>query len=95
MRLIGTFDTEKQAYTFYSFLLKEGVQNIYESYTDLNRKKKDTTYGFSMKKIFKAQTIGWNIIESIPKSPVSRDASVVMAQCSRPAAIFRDCKRRR
>jgi GlpG protein len=30
MRLIGTFNTEKEAYTFYSFLLKEGVQNIYE-----------------------------------------------------------------
>ncbi len=30
MRLIGSFDTEKQAYGFYSFLLKEGIQNIYE-----------------------------------------------------------------
>jgi len=34
MRLIGTFETEKQAFAFYSFLLKEGVQNIYESYAD-------------------------------------------------------------
>lgn len=30
MRLIGTFQTEKEAYSFYSFLLKEGIQNIYE-----------------------------------------------------------------
>ena len=30
MRLIGTFATEKEAYHFYSFLLKEGIQNIYE-----------------------------------------------------------------
>ncbi len=30
MRLIGTFDTEKEAYAFYSLLLKEGIQNIYE-----------------------------------------------------------------
>jgi GlpG protein len=30
MRLIGTFETEKEAYSFYSFLLKEGIQNIYE-----------------------------------------------------------------
>ncbi len=30
MRLIGTFETEKEAYSFYSLLLKEGIQNIYE-----------------------------------------------------------------
>ncbi len=30
MRLIGTFATEKEAYNFYSFLLKERIQNIYE-----------------------------------------------------------------
>jgi GlpG protein len=40
MRLIGTFETEKQAYAFYSFLLKEGVKNIYESYTDAKTNKK-------------------------------------------------------
>ena len=34
MRLIGTFATEKEAYQFYSFLLKEGVQNIYELGTE-------------------------------------------------------------
>lgn len=34
MRLIGTFETEKEAYAFYSFLLKEGIQNIYEPYSD-------------------------------------------------------------
>jgi GlpG protein len=34
MRLIGTFETEKEAYVFYSFLLKEGIQNIYEPYAD-------------------------------------------------------------
>jgi GlpG protein len=34
MRLIGTFETEKEAYVFYSFLLKEGIQNIYEPYSD-------------------------------------------------------------
>jgi len=34
MRLIGTFETEKEAYVFYSFLIKEGIQNIYESYSD-------------------------------------------------------------
>ncbi len=34
MRLIGSFDTEKQAYAFYSFLLKEGIQNIYEPFSD-------------------------------------------------------------
>ena len=34
MRLIGTFETEKDAYTFYSFLLKEGIQNIYEPFSE-------------------------------------------------------------
>ena len=34
MRLIGTFETEKEAYAFYSFLLKEGMQNIYEPFSD-------------------------------------------------------------
>ncbi len=34
MRLIGNFETEKQAYAFYSFLLKEGIDNIYEPYVD-------------------------------------------------------------
>lgn len=30
MRLIGSLNSEKEAYAFYSFLLKEGIQNIYE-----------------------------------------------------------------
>ena len=30
MRLIGHLETEKQAYAFYSFLLKEKIQNTYE-----------------------------------------------------------------
>jgi GlpG protein len=34
MRLIGTFDTEKEAYAFYSFLLKENIQNIYEPFQE-------------------------------------------------------------
>lgn len=34
MRLIGTFTTEKEAYNFYSFLLKENIQNIYELGSD-------------------------------------------------------------
>lgn len=42
MRLIGTFETEKEAYAFYSFLLKEGIQNVYESY--LNAKASDKHY---------------------------------------------------
>ncbi|MBS0652564.1 MAG: hypothetical protein JSR39_03460, partial [Verrucomicrobia bacterium] len=40
MRLIGTFDTEKEAYTLYSFLLKEGVQNVYEPFQDEQQHKK-------------------------------------------------------
>ena len=40
MRLIGAFDTEKEAYTFYSFLLKEGVQNVYEPFQDEEKHKK-------------------------------------------------------
>lgn len=34
MRLIGSLNTEQEAYAFYSFLLKEGIQNIYESFFD-------------------------------------------------------------
>ncbi len=34
MRLIGTLETEKQAFAFYSFLLKEGIQNTYDLQTD-------------------------------------------------------------
>ncbi len=34
MRLIGTLNTEQEAYAFYSFLLKEGIQNIYEPFSD-------------------------------------------------------------
>ncbi|HEY2810618.1 MAG TPA: rhomboid family intramembrane serine protease [Rhabdochlamydiaceae bacterium] len=40
MRLIGVFDTEKEAYGFYSFLLKEGIQNIYELHVDRKKEKK-------------------------------------------------------
>lgn len=36
MRLIGTFPTENEAYVFYSFLLKEGIQNIYEASPEKN-----------------------------------------------------------
>ncbi len=34
MRIIGELDTEKKAYTFYSFLLKEGVKGTYEAVSD-------------------------------------------------------------
>ncbi len=34
MRLIGAFETEKEAYAFYSFLIKEGIQNTYEPYAE-------------------------------------------------------------
>lgn len=40
MRLIGNFETEKEAYAFYSFLLKEKIQNIYEPYLEENTKVK-------------------------------------------------------
>jgi GlpG protein len=34
MRLIGHFKNEKEAYQFYSFLTKEGIQNTYETFKD-------------------------------------------------------------
>jgi GlpG protein len=40
MRLIGTFETEQEAYGFYSFLMKEGIQNIYEPFVDDSSHKK-------------------------------------------------------
>jgi len=40
MRLIGTFDTEKEAYILYSSLLKEGIQNVYEPFQDEQQHKK-------------------------------------------------------
>lgn len=33
MRLIGTFDTESQAYMLSATLMKEGIQNVYEPFT--------------------------------------------------------------
>jgi GlpG protein len=39
MRLIGEFATEKEAFAFYSFLLKEGIQNIYEPHVDKSGEK--------------------------------------------------------
>jgi len=39
MRLIGTVDTEKQAFTFYSVLLKEGIHATYEPFQDPEEKK--------------------------------------------------------
>jgi len=34
MRLVGDFDKEKEAYVFYAFLLKEGIENTYEPFQD-------------------------------------------------------------
>lgn len=34
MRLIGTFSTEKEAYALYCALLKQGIENLYESAVD-------------------------------------------------------------
>ncbi len=34
MRLVGSIPNEKEAYLFYSFLLKEGIQNVYEPSAD-------------------------------------------------------------
>ncbi|HSX03326.1 MAG TPA: rhomboid family intramembrane serine protease [Rhabdochlamydiaceae bacterium] len=41
MRLIGTLDTEQQALTFCSFLLKEGIKSSYEPFFDSNTKKQE------------------------------------------------------
>ena len=40
MRLIGSLKTEQEAYAFYSFLLKEGIQSIYEPFTEETSKQK-------------------------------------------------------
>lgn len=40
MRLIGSFEQEQQAYAFYSLLLKEGVENIYEPFFDEKSRQK-------------------------------------------------------
>lgn len=40
MRLIGTFDKEQEAFAFYAFLLKEGIQNIYEPFTEGSGQKR-------------------------------------------------------
>ena len=40
MRLISTFDTEKEAYQFYCFLLKENIPNTYEAFQDTEQNKK-------------------------------------------------------
>jgi len=34
MRLIGTVDTQKEAFLFYSFLMKEGIRSTYEPFED-------------------------------------------------------------
>jgi len=34
MRLVGRFKSEKEAFQLYSFLTKEGIQNIYEAFQD-------------------------------------------------------------
>ncbi len=39
MRLLSDFDDEKQAYALYSFLLKEGIKNIYEPFIDPETKQ--------------------------------------------------------
>lgn len=39
MRLIGTIKTEKQAYGFHAFLLKQNIQNLYESFKDPETKE--------------------------------------------------------
>lgn len=41
MRLIGTLDNEKEAFTFYSFLLKKGIRNTYEPFYDPVAKKEE------------------------------------------------------
>ncbi len=40
MRLVARIAEEKQAFAFYSFLLKEGIKNIYESHADPETKEK-------------------------------------------------------
>jgi len=40
MRLVGDFDKEKEAYVFYAFLLKEGIENTYEPFQDDKSGKK-------------------------------------------------------
>ena len=40
MRLLGFFDSEKQAYRFYAYLLQEGIQNTYEPFVDAHTKRR-------------------------------------------------------
>ena len=39
MRLIGSVDNEKKAFTFYSVLLSEGIHTTYETYFDKELEK--------------------------------------------------------
>lgn len=39
MRLVGTIRTESQAYGFHAFLLKQNIQNLYESFKDPETKE--------------------------------------------------------
>jgi GlpG protein len=58
MRLITTFDTEQEAYVFYSFLLKEGIHAIYESQNDAKTGKKNYPLWIYEEEDF-SSTIDW------------------------------------
>ena len=88
MRLIGTFETEKQAFAFYSFLLKEGIHNIYESYADAQTGKRKYHLWIYDEEDFQVANDWLEHFKLHPEDPKFQDieAALVSTPLSAPAS---------
>lgn len=84
MRLIGNFDTEREAYAFYSFLLKEGVQNIYELYEDVETAKKQYRIWVHDEDAFPRALELFNRYKENPQDPYFSQIGPMMASTPPP-----------
>ena len=85
MRLIGTFETEKEAYAFYFFLLKQGIQNIYEAHTDPEKERKEYFLWIYDEEDFQTASDWLNHYKQNPQDPQFHTADPPIAPASATA----------
>jgi len=86
MRLIGTLETEQQAYSFYSFLLKEKIQNTYEAFSEENANAKHYRIWVYDEDDLQAASEWLDLYKKSPQDPRFAGADLPVSSSPPPAA---------
>ena len=87
MRLIGSFNSEKEAHAFYSFLLHQGIHSIYEAYSDAKTEHKGYHLWIYNEEDFPIAVDFLNQYRQHPEDPKFQDLDVSLTSVPPPLII--------